>query len=168
MPRRTQRIDSALPSKNPGIWIVTILILVAGAVLLLTATGRSARERSAVMQRVQIGDSVQRVTEVLAMDAERCPGSELDHLRESFPEGWPAASIDVATETLTQLTQERLVYPLVEGREVLCSGSEQRTEIGIAEDGTVLWSVAVLGRTTLQLPGWVTPAGAEEVVEDST
>lgn len=112
------------------------------------------------MERVELGDRAERVNEVIGVDPTRCPAAPLDHLRESFPEGWTVASIDVALEQLEAQTAERRVYP-VEGAVAECGGVTTRTEVGVAPDGTVLWIMPVLGRSVLRLPPTVTPAGVE-------
>lgn len=127
---------------------------------LLFTINRDNRHRRSAMDRVELGDPAERVNEVIGVGPTRCPAGPLDHLQESFSEGWPPASIDVALEELEAQTSERWVYP-VEGATAECGGVTTRTEVGVAPDGTVLWIMPVLGRSVLRLPTTVTPAGID-------
>lgn len=112
-----------------------------------------------MLEDVAPGQAAERVAVLTGMEPLRCPGAPLDHLSGSFPDGWPAASIDVALERMAEETQERWVFPLESETVATCSGTEERTEVGVAADGTIVWLVPVLGRTALELPTWLTPAG---------
>jgi hypothetical protein len=144
------------------------LILVIGGVLVFTAIGRAGRERVEMLAGLRLGQPAARATELVGIQPTVCPPGSLEHLRASFPEGWPAGSIDVALEQLSAGTTERWVYPVGRAAVAPCVGDEARTEIGVTPDGRVLWSVAVIGRTPLQMPAELAPAGVEVPVEDST
>ena len=139
--------------------MATGLILAVG-LFVLFVMGRGDRQRLSAMGEVTIGDPANRVTELLGVSPTACRAGPLDHLRESFPEGWTPASIDVALEQLAVETAERWVYP-IEGAVAECGGVTSRTEVGVTQEGTVLWTVAVLGRSALELPPTLTPAGVE-------
>lgn len=147
-----------MPVAKPGIWVVTILIILMGIVLLL-AVNRSDRARVRDMSRIGLGAPVSTVDEAIETTPTRCPVGPLGYLRASFPEGWTEAAIDVALEQLEAQTSERRVYPLNGGDPVSCTGDAGRTEVGVAADGTILWTVAVLGLTRIELPPALTPAG---------
>ena len=114
------------------------------------------------MEGVAIGEPAERVNAALGLTPRRCPPGPLDHLRESFPEGWTPASVDVALEQLEEQTAERWVYP-IDSEPAQCAGPTTRTEVGVSTEGTILWSVAVLGGSVLRLPPTVSPAGTDSV-----
>ncbi|MQA92761.1 MAG: hypothetical protein GEU90_21490 [Gemmatimonas sp.] len=148
-------------------WVTTIAILVVGAVLVFVAIGRVERQRIARLEALRLGESADAVTALLGVEPSVCSNEPLDHLRGSFPEGWPVAAVDVALEELRAETAERWVYPVGTSTVAPCLGDEPRTEIGVAADSSVLWSISVLGRSPLQLPSGFTPAGVELPVGSS-
>lgn len=134
-------------------------ILLLGLVVLVWVMSPSERRRRSLANRLQIGDSVTRVTELLGPPGARCPGSSLAHLARAFPGGWPSAAVETALQTLANQTRERLVYPV--GRSAgaaACSRSSRQTEVGIDPAGRVRWVIAETGRTTLRLPPDFAPA----------
>lgn len=159
IPTRSQRIDRALPIKSRGIWILTGAILVGGLILLFFIGG-DERRRDDALSRVEIGHRAEDVSATLGMDPTVCDVGTLAHLRESFPEGWPTASVDVALEALAAQTVERWVYP-VSGGATDCGGGAAQTELGVGQDGAIIWWVSIVGRSTIELPPSVTPAGVD-------
>jgi hypothetical protein len=90
----------------------------------------------------------------------RCPVGTLEQLRESFPDGWAPAAVDVALERLRSGTRERWIYSLDPDEPSRCEVAEEgRTEIGVGPDGRVLWYVAITGKTFLVLPEEYAPSG---------
>ena len=145
------------------IGMVTIFILIMGFLLLYRAVGESDRDRERRMESVVYGSSAERIETILGVVPTSCPADDLSHLEASFPEGWPAASVSVALERLAAETAERWIFPLDadDEAEVLCSAVEPRTEVGIGPEGTVIWSIVVLGSTPIDLPPWAEP-GADD------
>lgn len=135
------------------------MILVAGAILVLSLMGQPARERQRAMEEVRVGMPAAAAIDAIGEEPMRCPSDSLSHLRAGFPEGWPDAAKDVAVEQLEAATAERWVFP-IGGTEAGCSFSGERTEIGVDGAGAVLWSVAAIGRTAIVLPPDLAPAGA--------
>lgn len=113
------------------------------------------------MERLEVGDSVTRVEELLGRGAVRCPVGSLQHLAGSFPAGWPASSIQSALQALTHRTKARWVYPLSSRHRPSCTPADGVTEIGVGPDGRLVWYVAVTGKTMLTLPDDLSPAGPE-------
>jgi hypothetical protein len=148
-----------LPSRFPGVWIATIVIVVIGAGIVFFAIRGADRARTDALEDVEVGDLAENVTAAVGLEPRSCPTGTLDHLRGSFTEDWSPAAVDVALERLVSLTRERWVYPLRANNETSCDGAEPQTEIGVGLDGSIVWSVAVAGRTTLRLPLGMTPAG---------
>jgi hypothetical protein len=159
MGSRSRRLDRALPNRTPGLWIVTILILVLGALLVLASAGQAARDRQDLMDRVRIGDDAENALAALGIEPRRCPGGDLGHLRASFPEGFSDAAIDVSLERLGEVTAERWVFELDGSAPEFCAPSPRRTELGVDAEGRVVWVVAVLGRSAVRLPESHAPAG---------
>jgi hypothetical protein len=133
-----------------------------GVFALVTILGRADRERTGRMEALEVGAPAAAVTQALQMEPVVCPVGSLEHLRDSFPADWSPAATDVALEQLAVDTRERWVYGLTGASTPGCTGDDARTEIGIGEGGVVLWSVAVVGRTTLELPEDFAPAGPIE------
>ncbi len=162
MPRK-RHLDYALKSSQRGIWIVTGLILIAGAVAIYLATTTGERGRLRLLNRIEVGDSVQRVTRVLGEPARTCTTGSLEHLRTQFPPGWSPAAIDRALQQLQEQTAQRLLFPLDERREVSCARPRRTTEIGLNLERRVIWYVPIAEREPLELPPGFTP---ETVVRD--
>lgn len=116
------------------------------------------RERSAQVERLQLGDPRERVSEVMGPPGARCSGGDLGHLAESFTPGWPAASLATALQTLGEETGERWVYPLSSRRTAGCEPADRQTELGFDAEGRLLWYVVIVGETPLRLPERFTPA----------
>jgi hypothetical protein len=159
---RSQKVDRALPSWNPGIWIVTLLILFGGIALIVAMSGQGDRERRATMDRVAIGDPAEEVIALLGREPLRCPVDDLGHLRPSFPEGWPAAAVDVAIENLEAATTERWLFATGLETPEMCVPVQRNTEVGVDAGGLIVWTVAQLGRSPLRLPSDLTPAGVAD------
>lgn len=160
---RNRHLDRALGTQSRGIWIATGVILLAGLVALVWLTSPGERRQRELVERLELGDPSSRAVALLGEAPARCPASSLDHLRNSFPPGWPDIAADRALEALRTRTAERWVYPLSPRRVAGCDPVEEQTEIGIEADGTILWYIAVAGKTPLRLPEDIapaTPAGA--------
>lgn len=114
------------------------------------------------MERLNPGDPLERVTELLGEPGARCSAGDLSHLAESFPPGWPAASVETTLQTLGTETRERWIYPLDPDDEAPCAPTNEQTELGIAADGRLLWYVAITGESPLRLPGRFTPAAGND------
>jgi hypothetical protein len=155
---RNRRLDQALGTSKRSIWIATGFIVVLGAVLLFWLFSPTEQSRRDRVGRLAPGDSASRVTALLGAPAARCPAGSLGHLRESFPPGWPAASAETTLQELAAETTDRWVYPLDDERPGDCEGEEGQTELGFDGDGRLLWYVAILGETPLELPSRFTPA----------
>jgi hypothetical protein len=159
---RHNRIDRALRLENPWMWIATFAVLILGIVLILLAVVPGNRGRQQAVDRVQVGEPGERATEVIGLEPRRCPADDLGHLRNSFAEGWPQAAVDVALEELERLTTERWVYAESAQAVAGCEARPGQTEVGIGEDGTVVWTLPVFGRSALRTPPWLTPAGVSD------
>lgn len=149
-----------------GIWIATAAVLLGGLVVILWVTSPAEGRRREIMDRLELGDSASRVVALLGEAPARCPGAELAHLGASFPPGWPGSSSEAALQALGVRTHERWVYPLGPGRPAGCDPREGQTEIGISPDGTILWYVAVTGKTPLRLPAEISPASPDGAASD--
>lgn len=160
-------MERALLARSPGLWIVTITIVIAGAVLVLAVADGPERERLEALEPIRIGDPASRVAEQVRAEPHRCPGDRLDHLRQSFPEGWTPAGVDMALERFAAVTASRWVFAVGDAPPLLCGRTEHQTEIGVDSAGTIVWFVPILGRTPLQLPSWLQPAGIDSTVAPS-
>jgi hypothetical protein len=158
-PPRRHRVDRALRLENPWMWIATFAVLILGIGLILLAVVPGDRGRQQEMDRVQFGDPAERATEVIGFEPRRCPGDDLVHLRNSFAEGWPQAAVDVALEELERVTTERWVYAESAQAAATCEARPNQSEVGIGEDGTVVWTLPIFGRSALRTPPWLTPSG---------
>lgn len=156
--RRGRRVNNAL-TKNRSIWIATGVIVALGVLFIVVALGRTNRQRAMTVDQADPGQPASGVTSALGIQPVVCPPRPLDHLRESFPEGWAPAAVDVALEQLAAETMERWVYPMRAGRQVQCSGDGARTEVGVSPDSSIVWVIAVVGRTTVRLPPTYSPSG---------
>ena len=141
---------------------MTILILVVGMFLVFSVSGQEERDRRALMERIALGDGGERVVELLAAEPLRCPGTDLGHLRESFPEGWSSAAVDLAIERLGQVTAERWVFSTDGAPVAMCTSTDRVTEVGIDSGGAVVWLVPVLGRSFVRVPPWLQPGGPSD------
>ncbi|HEX6069198.1 MAG TPA: hypothetical protein VFZ18_05225 [Longimicrobiaceae bacterium] len=155
---RNRRLDQALGTSKRSVRIATGLIVAVGAVILFWFFSPGERTRRDLVGRLETGDLSSRVTAVLGPPGARCPAGDLSHLRESFPPGWPAASLETALQTLAGETAERWVYPLDDDDPAQCAGENGTTEIGIDAEGRILWSIAIIGETRIELPDRFTPA----------
>lgn len=153
-----------MPVKSPGLWIVTLLIIIVGAVVLFMVSGVD-RERHRAMEGIRVGGAAESVTMALEIQPTVCRVGSLAHLRGSFGAGWPEASLDVAIEELAALSAERWVYPIGNGV-ADCAGADGQTEVGVDSAGSIVWQVAEVGRTVIELPPTVAPAGVDSVAAD--
>ncbi len=168
MSERTRRLDHIFGGPKRGAWILTGVIIALGVAVFVWAFAPSERRRIRLVNSVEIGEPAGRVANVTGASIIPCPVAPLDHLSESFPDGWPPAAVDVALERLEVETAERWVLELDEEDNGGCGPVTDRTEIGVAADGTLLWTFALLGTTPVRLPPWITPSGvAEELRTDS-
>lgn len=166
MPLRKRRLDHALRTPQRGIWIATMAILLAGAAAIWVATSTGERGRMRVLERVEPGDSAQRVVELLGEPARTCPTGSLEHLHPQFPPGWASALRDAAIERLQEETLRRWIYPLDE-RAPSCAPAPGTTEVGLDQEQRVLWYVPISGRQPLVLPPHITPEALDEPNEET-
>ena len=150
-----------MPVDKPGVWLITVAILLIGAFLFFSL-GRPDRERREAIDGVPLGSPAESVTAAIGSQPAVCPGSPLGHLAVSFPDGWAQAAIDVALESLEANTAERWVYSMDPDVTPTCADTGERTEIGVTADGTILWSVSVFGSSPVELPPTLTPSGTAE------
>lgn len=136
-----------------------------GLLVLFWVVSPTERKRREVVERLEVGDSVSRVEHLLGHGAARCPVGSLQHLEQSFPAGWPGASVQTALHAMAARTKERWVYSLSARHHPSCTPADGVTEIGVGADGRLVWYVPVTGKTTLTLPDDLTPGrpdGADE------
>lgn len=156
---RSRTMDRALSTQSRISLIVTVVILLLGAVVLIWVVSPGERQRRGVMERIDFGDEATRVSALLGEPTE-CPTGTLEHLRGTFPEGWPPAAVEGALGRMSTETTARWVYPLDEDDPGQCDGADGQTEIGLDAERQVLWYVAITGKTGLRLPGEYTPGPA--------
>lgn len=164
---RDRRVDEALQIPKRGIWIATVVIVLMGLLVLLWNISPTERRRHAILERTEVGDQANHVTEMIGATPVRCPAGDLTHLQRSFPDGWAQAAVDVALEQLAQGSNERWVYAVDRRRTASCTPSNGVTEVGVDDQGRVLWYVAITGKTMLRLPEELTPSGPSEERTDS-
>jgi len=151
MARRAE-LDRALPVGSPGMWFLTVAIVVIGVlVVLLLSLGGGVRHRISAVEEIPIGVDTSRVLDALGAPGLRCGQGSLAHLAPSFPPGWPSAAVDVELAGLEAATVSRWLYPIADG-EGTCEAGPRRTEIGVGERGEVVWTVAIAGESLLHLP----------------
>ena len=107
------------------------LLIVAGALLF----GGSRREGRAA--QLAVGDDSASIVRLLGAPPHRCQASNLAHLQEQFESGTPRPTIDEELNRLRRGTVGRWVYPRGEG----CVPDDGATEIGLDQQGRVLWVV---------------------------
>lgn len=133
------------------IWVVSMAILVLGALVVLYVISPGERERRDVLDGIELGDPADSVAALLGEPLE-CPTASLQRLGPMLPSGWPTAAAGPAMERLTTETSAVWIYPVDESDRGSCAGADDQTEIGFDMDGRVLWYVAVTGKTALVLP----------------
>lgn len=133
------------------IWVVSMAILVLGALVVLYVISPGERERRDVLDRIAIGTPADSVQALLG-EPHECPVASLQRLGTMLPTGWPTAAVRPAMERLTTETSAIWIYPVDEGDAGNCAGADDQTEIGFDADQRVLWYVAVTGKTALVLP----------------
>jgi hypothetical protein len=163
MTGRPYRHDRAIREPQWLIRILTIVILVAGAGVVVYLLNRPEARRERAVSELAVGDTTARIVEQLGASPTRCTGASLAHLKGRFPPGWSAAAQERAIEWLEEQTTERWVYPLETGRRVSCAETEAVTDLGIGDDGRLLWIVPVVGRQPLQLPETLEPGAFTEI-----
>lgn len=142
-------------------WRATAAVVVVGLLALIWLFSPTERKRRDLVQRLELGDSVSRVEDLLGSAPLRCPVGSLDHLEGSFPPGWPGASSRSALQALQARTRERWIYPMGNRKPADCMPVDGSTELGVSADGHLVWYVAITGKTTLTLPDDLSPAGPE-------
>jgi hypothetical protein len=130
---------------------------VLGAVLVFWFFSPTEQNRRERVGQLEVGDPQSRVTALLGEPGARCPAGDLAHLRQSFAPGWPGAAVETTLQELSSETAERWVYPLGGDDPADCD-RPAGTELGFDAAGRVLWLVAVLDETHLELPDRFTPA----------
>jgi hypothetical protein len=157
MSRHDHRLDRTIREPQWTIRIITILILLAGAAVVLYMFTRADSQRERALRGLMVGDTVTRVVERLGDPPYVCPTGSLAHLQGRFPPGWPAAAQANAIERLEEHTSERWIYPVTEEHVNPCPAPQRATEIGIGHDGRVLWLIPLAGRQPLQIPDTLAP-----------
>jgi hypothetical protein len=137
--------------------IVTILILVAGAVIVAHALTRPEARRERAVGPLAPGDTASAAAERLGASPTVCGSDDLTHLLGRFPHGWSGAAQERAVEWLEESTVERWVYPLNAGERASCAGAAGLTEVGIGADGRLVWILPLAGRKSLLLPDTLQP-----------
>jgi hypothetical protein len=150
------------------VWRATAAVLVVGLLILAWAVSPTERRRLSVVARLEVGDSVSRVVELLGDPAARCPGGQVGHLQRSFPEGWPTAATETALAQLARETRERWVYPVGRGAHAGCAPRRGQTEVGVGSDGRVRWLIANTGKTPVRLPAEYAPGNPAPDVQQPT
>lgn len=139
--------------------IVSVAILLIGAVALVWVFSPGERQRKAALGRIEFGFPADSITALLGPPTD-CPVDSLEHLRGSFPEGWAPRTADAALQRMESETASRWVYPVDRRETGRCGGADGQTEIGFDASRQVLWYVAITGKTALRLPeGWEAEAG---------
>lgn len=134
-------------------------IAAVGLLLLFWILSPGRRERTADVARLALGDSRERVTEVMGAPLARCPGGgDLSHLAPGFPPGWPGASRATTLQTLGEETAERWVYPLRERSVIGCTPVDGQSEFGFDQRGRLLWYITFVGESPLRFSERFTPA----------
>ncbi len=132
------RIDQALrthkrKSRMVSLAIIGIGLLIVAAALLF---GGSRRQEGRAT-KVAVGDDSVSVARLLGEPPHRCEASNLAHLQEQFESGTPRPTIDEELNRLRRGTVARWVYPKGQG----CVPDDGATEIGLDQQGRVLWVV---------------------------
>ena len=157
-----RRANRAFRTKERGVWIATIAIVVIGLGAVAYLLGSAERRQVRAAGDVVIGGSLNSVTILLGEPAATCPaGASLDHLRPSFPMGWAPAATEEALRRMEAETAQRLVYSVGQDDEAGCAMPGGATEIGVGRDGRVLWYVANTGATRIELAPRYAPAPAD-------
>jgi hypothetical protein len=151
------RIDRSLRKPQWGIRIVTLLILAAGAAVVLYAFTRAESRRERALSGLEVGDTSQLIVERLGEPPFACSTGQLTHLEGQFPSGWPAAARAGAIERLRVETAERWVYPMREAHVNPCALPRNASEFGIGHDGRVRWFVPLTERHPIRLPETYAP-----------
>ena len=123
--------------------IVIGLLVVAGSLLF----GRS-RQTSKATDLV-VGDDSATVVRLMGAPPHRCEASNLAHLTDQFPAGTPRPTIDEELVRLRRGTVARWVYPRGQG----CVPDDGATEIGLDQQGRVLWVVPTHDKRPLVYEG---------------
>jgi hypothetical protein len=142
-------------------WLVTMLILIAGSAVVIVVAGQEDRERRGELQAVAPGDPATRVTQLLGSEPLHCPTGDLAHLRGTFPDEWSPTGADAGLQRLTNATAERWVYSMDGTVPELC-GIDDRTEIGVDQDGAIMWILPVVGRSQVRIPKSLGPGPGEQ------
>lgn len=155
---RNRRLDAALGASRRSIWIATGAILLLGVLLVVWLISPAERERREVMSRLNPGDHMGRVADLLGPPSARCPTSSLAHFARNFPPGWSDSAVGTTLHELERETADRWVYSLDPSEPAGCDPAEGRTEIGLDATGRILWHVAITGESVIVLPERFTPA----------
>ena len=162
---RKYRMDRALRTRQRGIWIATAVVLLLGAGVIIWAVVSPERRRTRIVDRLEVGVGASTVAQMLGPAPATCAVGSLEHLRRSFPVGWPPAALESTIGKLQAETAQRWVYPLDArdpGGASTCTRRSGATEVGLDRDQRVLWYVAITGRTSLELPPEYIPQVSDE------
>ncbi|MDB4948368.1 MAG: hypothetical protein JWM27_1017 [Gemmatimonadetes bacterium] len=130
--------------------VATLVIVALGLVAVAWAGFARVNSREHRAGRIRLGADSADVVGVLGPPSARCPGGSVDHLRESFPSGIPATTVDDEIVALREETAARWIYTS-RGR-AGCAPGRGDTEVGWDRGGRVAWYVAAIGGTPLVIP----------------
>jgi hypothetical protein len=119
-------------------------VLVVFGLYQMQGDKRTARAARAI----RVGDDSSSVLAALGSPAMRCAAGGLGHLRDALPPGTPRLTAEETLDRLRRGTHARWVW----GDEAACTPRSGATEIGLSQEGRVLWAVAEHGGGPATLP----------------
>jgi hypothetical protein len=143
-------VDRVIAGPPPTARRATLIILALGAVAVAWAgiARFTSREHKAGQIRLD-ADSAQ-VVALMGQPSARCSGAAVDHLRDAFPEGTPATTLDDEIVGLREQTARRWIY--APDPRPGCVPAAGDTEVGWDHAGHVLWYVPATGRSAMVMP----------------
>ena len=136
-----------------------MVIVLLGLVVLVWVFSPTERQRRAEMDDLAVGADSTEVLRLLGAAPTRCAPTLPPTLRSGLPEDLPPATVENVLGRMQEETRERWLYPISFRRSLACGAREAHTELGIGDDGRVLWYVAITGKTPLELPEHYIPVG---------
>ena len=151
MAQRRRNIDDALRVSKKQIRMVSGAVLGIGLLVVAWAYFASGdRAQRTELRGVQPGDASQVVVDRVGAPPANCQVGTLEHLRTEFPDDYAPAAVDEALERIREATAQRWVYP-TGGDQARCTARGGDAEVGLGQNGKVLWLVRSMGRTPLEL-----------------
>ncbi len=151
MAQRRRDIDDAMRVSKKQIRMVSAAVLGVGLLVVAWAFFASGdRAQRTELRGVQPGDPAQVVADRLDATPARCPVGTLEHLRTQFPGDFAPAAVDEALDRMRDATAQRWVYASG-GNQARCTARNGDAEIGVGQDGRVLWLVRSTGRTAVEV-----------------